>query len=78
MFYLDKDKIDCLINLLLKKGVITDSEWREAENDLIQLRFQQSLNECPRGIPGDVDEATWNTMVANMERKGVQYGEDKN
>ena len=78
MFYLEKDKIDCLINLLLKKGVITDSEWREAENDLIQQRFQQSLNECPRGIPGDVDENEWQVNVEKWKNKGVHYGEDKN
>lgn len=78
MLYLNNDKVDCLINLLLKKALITEDEWREAENDLIKLRFQQSLNECPRGIPGDVDEDTWKTMVANMERKAVQYGKDEN
>ena len=61
MLYLKDDKIDCLINLLLKKGVITEAEWREAENDLIQQRFAQSLQTLNRQIPVDEPGESYET-----------------
>ena len=64
MLYLNNDKVDCLISLLLKKKLITDDEWREAENDLIQLRFQQSMQTLDRTIP--------------IDEQGEHYGENKN